>query len=76
MDEVEELKKKLNIMQKRYNNIVRQLSKQDRIYKRLEEKYKTAILEYSNFIQKQIDIGVELEARIKELEGDGNKKLL
>ena len=37
--------------------------------KRWETKYKTAIEEYTNIIKKQAELGIELEARIKELEG-------
>lgn len=67
-DELIDWKSRYKDLKYKYNKIIQQLAKQDNIYKRLEDKYKNAILEYSKVIQTQIDLGVELEGRVKDLE--------
>lgn len=67
-EEVSKLKKEKRELKTNYDDALLQCIRIGNQGKRWETKYKTAIEEYTNIIKKQAELGIELEARIKELE--------
>lgn len=53
----------------RYDEAILNYNRLSLKYKKLEEKLHKTILEYVDMIDKQAELGIELEARIRELEG-------
>lgn len=65
MDEEKRLKKELQQLEWKYEDLLYD-------YKKLERKYFQEKADYQEMIKHQIELGTELEARIKELEGGKN----
>ena len=75
-EEIRELKRKLRNLNYRYDDALLGKLRAERETEKWKQKYHTAIIEYSNIINKQAELGIELEGKIKELEAKYEKELL
>ena len=67
--EEETYKSKYKDLKYRYDEAILNYNRLSLKYKKLEEKLHKTILEYVDMIDKQAELGIELEGRIRELEG-------
>lgn len=68
-EEINRLKRELRNLKYRYDDALLDKLRAERKAEREHQKYLTAIVEYSNIINKQVELGIELEEKIRELEG-------
>lgn len=62
-------RKKYRELKSRYDDALLDKLRAERKAEKWHQKYVTALFEYSNMINKQAELGIELEGKIKELEG-------
>lgn len=68
MEDVSDLKRQLGNLKYKYDDAILNYNRLSLKYRKLEEKLHKTILEYVDMIDKQAELGIELEERIKELE--------
>jgi uncharacterized coiled-coil DUF342 family protein len=67
-NKVKEQKEEIRNLKYEKKEALLEVAREGNRCKKWEDKYKTAIREYSNVIKKQAELGIELEEKIRQLE--------